>query len=171
MSVSDVSSNPSRIYTVFRVARAGVDPLSTLGSQANGGRYNAPGMGVLYTSMSKATAVAEVARGLRARGVNPSNFGRGDWWAYEIRVSANRVMDLGEEVDRSSLGVTSEMLVAEDTTETRRIGKYARDHGFDAIIAPSAAVSDNDNLVLFVDKLAIPPEVVSSTPVDLSSAG
>lgn len=149
--------------------RAGVDPLSTFASQANGGRYNDRGVpGVLYTSIDKETAVAEVIRGLRVRGVSSNNFGPEHWWAYEIRVSVSNLLDLREDTTRSALEVTSEVLVTDDTDETRRIGNYARENGFQAILAPSAAAVGNDNLVLFLDALPGRPEVLSSTPVDLS---
>jgi RES domain-containing protein len=150
------------------VVKAGVDPLSTSGSQRNGGRYNDPGVGVLYTSFDRATAVAEIVRGLRVRGIDPKNFGPEDWWVYQIRVSVSSVVDLRDGATMSDLAITPEVLLADNTTETRRIGKYARDNGFQAVRAPSAAANDKDNLVLFIDRLPTRPEVVSSTPVDLS---
>ena len=149
-----------------------MDPLSTLGSQANGGRYHDRGVaGVLYTSFDKATAVAEVVRGLRSRGINPDNFGPEDWWVYEIRVQVTNPLDLRDNATRSTLGVSTEALVSDDTVETRRIGDYARANGFQAILAPSAAAVDTNNLVLLLDRLPARPEVVSSTAVDLSAAG
>lgn len=170
MAASSPSSQSRRTYTVFRVVRAGVDPLSTLGSQANGGRYNDRGVAsVLYTSLDKATAVAEIARGLRNRGIGPSNFGPEDWWVYEIRVSLTELLDLGDAATQLSLDVTPEILVRDDTVETRRIGNYARDEGVQAILAPSAAAVGSDDLVLFLDKLPARPEVISSTAVGLST--
>lgn len=148
--------------------KAGVDPLSTSGSERNGGRYNDRAVaGVLYTSFDKTTAVAEVVRGLRARGVDPKSFGPEDWWAYELRVSVGSLLDLRDEATRSDLGVTLEALVEDDTTETRKVGDYARENGFQAVRAPSAATNDADNLVLFIDRLPARPEVLSSTPVDV----
>ena len=152
------------------MVRAGVDPLSTSGSQAAGGRYNDAGIaGVLYTSLDKATAVAEIMRGLRIRGVNPKHFGPEDWWVYEIRVQVSSVLDLQRNATRSDLRVTNEALVADDTAETRRIGNYARDNSFQAVLAPSAAAKDQNTLVLFMDRLSAEPEVVSSAPVDFSA--
>ena len=170
MAASTSPDQTGGTYTVFRIVRAGVDPLSTLGSQANGGRYNDHGStGVLYTSQDKATAVAEIIRGLRARGVNPKNFGPEDWWVYEIRVSLTRLLDLEDGVTRAGLDVTPEILLSDDTTQTRRIGNYARRQGFQAILAPSAAIVGN-NLVLFLGELSATPEVISSTPVDLAES-
>jgi hypothetical protein len=125
--------------------------------------------GVLYTSLDKTAAVAEVVRALRARGVDPENFGPEDWWAYEIRVQVSNLFDLRDDATRSSLGVNAEALVVDATTETRRMGNYARENGFQAVRAPSAAASDEDNLVLFMDRLPARPAVLSSTPVDLSA--
>lgn len=147
-----------------------MDPLSTLGSRANGGRYNERGVaGVLYTSLDKPTAIAEIIRGLRTRGVDPNNFGPEDWWAYQIRISFTHLLDLEDNATRSALEVTPEILVSDDTAQTRRIGSYARDRDFQAILAPSAATVGSDNLVLFIDKLLLRPEVISSTAVDLSA--
>jgi RES domain-containing protein len=160
----------SRTYTTFRVVRAGVDPLSTSGSRAAGGRYNHPGIaGVLYSSLNKATAIAEVMRGLRIRGVDPKHFGPQDWWIYEIRVQVSSLVDLRNDAARSDLGVTAEALVGDDPAETRRIGNYARENGFQAVLAPSAAAKDQNNLVVFMDRLRAHPEVISSTPVNLSA--
>ena len=150
------------------MVKAGVDPLSTFGSQAAGGRYNDPGIpGVLYTSLNKATAVAEVLRGLRIRGINPKHFGPEDWWVYEIRVQVRSLLDLQNDATRSDLSVNAEALLGDDTAQTRRIGKYARENGFQAVLAPSAVANDQDNLILFIDRLAA--EVMSSMPVDLST--
>ena len=116
--------------------------------------------GVLYTAMEKFTAIAEVVRGLKMRGVDPRNFGPDDWWVYEIRIQADKLLNLGNEKIRSELGVTTEALVADDTAETRRIGSHARDTGLQALRAPSAAASGKENLVLFLDKLPGIPEVI-----------
>ncbi len=150
--------------------RAGIDPLATLGSERNGGRYHDRGVpGVLYASFAAATAVAEVVRGLRARGIDPANFEPGDWWVYEVRVSINNLLDLRDDETLSYLSPTTNVLVGNDTAETRRIGNHARENGFQAVRAPSAAAQDTDNLVLFLDRMPAPSEVISSTPVDLST--
>ncbi|PYV92842.1 MAG: hypothetical protein DMG05_03345 [Acidobacteria bacterium] len=168
MAASSPPSQPNRTYTVFRVVRAGIDPLSAVGSERNGGRYHNRGVGgVLYTSFDKATVVAEVVRGLRARGVDPKNFGPEDWWAYEMRVSIGSLLELRDDATLSDLGVTADALVGNDTTETRRIGNHVRESGFQALRAPSAAANDADNLVLFMDRLPARPEVLSSMAVDL----
>lgn len=151
------------------MVRAGIDPLSTAGSERNGGRYHEPGIAsVLYTSLDKATAIAEVVRGLRARGVDPNNFGPGDWWAYEIRVTISDFLDLRYDANLADFGVTTQALIGNDTTETRRIGKHARERRFQALRAPSAAASTADTLVLFLDRLPDRPQVLSSSPVDFS---
>ena len=73
---------------VYRVVQRGVDPLSTVGSGRNGGRYNSPGdEGILYTSFEKETCIDEVAKGLRARGVDPRDYRPEDWWLYELEVA------------------------------------------------------------------------------------
>ena len=171
MAALNSTSQISRTYTVFRVARSGVDPLSTLGSQANGGRYNESGVpGVIYTSLDKTTAIAEIIRGLRSRGVSPNSFGPDDWWVYGVRVSITQPLELEDAQARSTLDVTPEILVGNDTTQTRRVGNYARENNFQAILAPSAAARGQKNLVLFLDRLPAGPQVLSSAPIDLRSS-
>lgn len=153
----------------YRVVRRGVDPLSTAGSERNGGRYHDPGVaGVLYTSTDRATAIAEVVRGLQARGIDPDSFGPQDWWVYELRVSLDRVLDVADPESLAGLKVTASALFADNTEDTRRIGRQARDAGFQALLAPSAAVRSSNNLVLFLAAIPAVPEVISSTAVELS---
>lgn len=150
--------------------RRGVDPLSTVGSEKNGGRYHDPGVaGVLYTSTDRATVIAEVVRGLRARGIDPKSFGPQDWWVYELRISPDRVLDVSDPANRAELNVSASALVADNAAETRRIGRHARDAGFQAVLAPSAAAHGSNNLVLFLAAIPDTPEVLSSTAVDLSA--
>ena len=150
--------------------RRGVDPLSTLGSERNGGRYHDPGVaGVLYTSTDRATAIAEVVRGLKARGIDPESFGPQDWWVYELRISPDSVLDVSDPANRAELNVSAAALVADNTDETRRIGRQARDAGFQAVFAPSAAAPGSNNLVLFLAAISDTPEVLSSTAVELSA--
>ena len=151
--------------------RRGVDPLSTVGSERNGGRYHDPGVaGVLYTATDRAAAIAEVVRGLRARGIDPHSFGLQDWWVYELRISVDRVLDVADPANLPEVNVSASTLVADDTAATRRIGRQARDAGFQALLAPSAAAHGSNNLVLFLAAIPTAPEVLSSTAIQLSAS-
>jgi RES domain-containing protein len=158
--------------TVYRVVRKGIDPLSSRGSELNGGRYNLPGTkGVLYASLDKVTAVAEIAKGLKTRGINPEEYGPDDWWAYELQLTASRVLDLTDQKVLEALQISAAALVADAPDLTRRIGRQALDAGYDAIIAPSAAREGGKNLVIFLSAAAPVPAVKASTPVELSTKG
>lgn len=156
---------------VHRVAKKGMDPLSVEGSLRNGGRYNPPGeFGALYTSPDLLTAVEEVARGVRARGVDPAAFGPDDWWSYELEVSIDVVLDLTSAEVLSRLGVSADLLTSGDLATTRRLAQEAREVGYQAVIVPSAAVPGSKNLVIFPDKVSRPPKLLHSRPVVLGSA-
>ncbi len=158
--------------TVYRVAQKGTDPLSSRGSELNGGRYNLPGTkGVLYASFEKVTAVAEVVKSVKARGINPKEYGPDDWWAYELELTSSRVLDLSDPKVLEQLGVSAAALVADDVAVTRQIGKQALDAGYEAIIAPSAAHVAGNNFVIFLSAAAQVPTIKTSTPVNVGQEG
>ena len=151
---------------VYRVVQRGVDPLSTVGSGRNGGRYNSPGdEGILYTSFEKETCIDEVAKGLRARGVDPSDYGPEDWWLYELETSLDAILDLTDENVLKRFQINSADLLQDDVTVTRRIGKQALEEGYQGILAPSAARPGEKNLVIFLRKAPQFPSARSSVPI------
>jgi RES domain-containing protein len=154
---------------VYRVVFKGVDPLSTQGSALNGGRYNSPGVtGVLYASFAGDTAIAEVTKGLIARGINPQSYAPGDWWMYELEVSLDAVLDLTDPGVIERLQLAPERLLQSDAAYTRQIGKQASEAGYEAMIAPSAARIGEKNLVVFLESADRIPTVKSSRPAKLS---
>ena len=152
--------------TVCRIVQKGVDPLSSEGSRKAGGRYNAAGdEGVLYTSLATETAVSEVERGLRARGIDPDSFSPESYWAYDLVLSVEKVLDLTNDGVLGILGITRNSLTGSDTSLTRAIARDARAAGYEAILVPSAAVDGAVNLVVFLPMLSHPIQVESSSPV------
>ena len=87
---------------------------------------------------------------------------------YTLRVDLT-ALDLTDETVVTQLGLSTEMLVGEDKTETRRLAREARQSGFQAMIVPSAAAAGQKNVVLFLDVAEKMPEVVASQPVESSS--
>lgn len=153
---------------IFRVVREGLDPLATTGSLKAGGRFNPPKeFGVLYASLDADTAAKEVARGLKARGVDPDQFPTGTWWIYELEAKLESVLDLTDaDIVRKS-GIEESSLTGSDVSTPRRIAGEAREQGYEAVLVPSAAAVGSKNLVIFLDKLSARPIVLSSKPVSL----
>jgi RES domain-containing protein len=152
--------------TAFRVVRAGLDPLATSRSLKAGGRFNPPNeFGALYTSLNPKTAAQEVARGLRARGIDPEQFPEGAWWVYELEVSLEPVLDLTDVDVLQKSGLQGNLLTGSDVNLTREIAGEARKGGYEALLVPSAAVAGSKNLVIFLDKASSRPNVLSSRPV------
>lgn len=155
----------SRSAVVFRVVQRGVDPLGTTGSLKVGGRFNPPNaFGALYTSFEEATALQEVATGLRLRGVDPKQFPEGAYWSYELEVRLEAVLDLTDPDVLQKIGLPQGSLTRTDVNATRGIAAQAREQGYEALLVPSAASPDAKNLVIFLDKLSDPPHVRSSRP-------
>ncbi len=157
----------SRLSTVvFRVVRAGLDPLGTTGSLEAGGRFNPPNeFGALYTSLEATTAAKEVARGLRQRGIDPEKFSEGAWWVYELEVKLEAILDLTDPNVLQRIGIRQDSLTGTDINTTREIAAHARERGYEALLVPSAATANSKNLVIFLDKLPMRPNVLSSRPV------
>lgn len=154
--------------TVFRVVREGLDPLATTGSLKAGGRFNPPNeFGALYTSLDAKTAAQDVARGLRARSIDPEQFPEGTWWNYELEVKLETVLDLTDQDVLQKSGISENSLTGSDLNATRQIGAEARERGYEALIVPSAAVPSSKNLVIFLDRAPARPIVLSSKPMSL----
>ena len=155
--------------TVYRIVFKGVDPLSTEGSRKVGGRYNPVGeFAAFYTSSDESTAVAEVARGLRQRGLDPAEYAPGAWWVYELAIEIDDVLDLTDTSVLNLLGVEAASLTSDDVRLTRDLAARARAASFKALITPSATIPDSTNIVIFLDQLEKPPKILSSRPVELS---
>jgi RES domain-containing protein len=149
--------------------REGIDPLATTGSLKAGGRFNPPNeFGALYTSLDAKTAAQEVARGLRARGIDPEQFPEGAWWVYEVEVKLDSVLDLTDPVVLERSGISAGSLTGSDVNATRGIAAEARERGYEALLVPSAAAPGSKNLVVFLDRAPAPPNVISSKPIKVA---
>ena len=119
---------------------------------ANGpGRYHRTGEpGVWYASNREQGAWAELFRHFVDEGVDP----------FEVRRRVGRVsvdlhvLDLTDETTRSHLGVDEADLVSDDCAATQALAGAARDAGFDAILAPAAALPGCKTLAVFVHALS-----------------
>lgn len=117
---------------------------------AGPGRYHRAGeSGVWYASNREQGAWAELFRHFVDEGIDP----------FEIRRRVGRVsvdlqvLDLTDKETRSHLNVDEADLVSDDYATTQAIAAAARDAGFDAVLAPAAALPGCETLAVFVHAL------------------
>ena len=145
----------------FRCTSRKREPLSTGGALYNCGRYNVIGCAALYLSSSPTLAVNEhlhLAQLFEAKSFPPRLL-------VSIEVDLALVLDLtdGETLDR--FGVSRDDLLVpyskdpEVPSITQTIAIEARKKGIEAILAPSALVPTESNLVVFRDNVASPTAV------------
>ena len=146
--------------TVWRVARKGHDPLR--GAVANG-RWNAVSeFEVLYTSVSPAGALAEVGYRLSLEPVWPSKI---EHELHELKIGAQRALRFNSLAQLEQLGVDITRFESFEYAATQAISAAAHFLDFDALVVPSARF-DVANIVLFVDRIQTPPELIRTQNVD-----
>jgi hypothetical protein len=144
----------------WRVVRAGRDPLQ---GSASGGRWDPTLFDVLYTSLVREGAVAEVHFHLSRQPVFPSRIKHG---LHRIRVKTAKTLRLPDLDAMIPFGVDPARYREILYEPTQEIGDAAYFLGFDSIIAPNARWSC-DNLILFTDQIEIQHlEVIESSDVN-----
>ena len=126
-------------------------PLTSCADPARGpGRYHRTGEpGVWYASNREQGAWAELFRHFVDEGVDPFEIHR-----RVGRVSVDlQILDLTDEKTRVHLNVDEADLVSDDYATTQAIATAARDAGFDAVLAPAAALPGGETLAVFVHAL------------------
>ena len=143
---------------VWRVAREERNP--TLGAPSNSwwcdGTFD-----VLYTSLARDGAVAEIHELLTLQPVFPSKL---RFFVHRIAVHARRTLRLADLSTLGSLGVDVSRYRERDYSATQPIADAAYFLGFDGLLAPSARWQCL-NAILFTDR--VPPgdlEIVESEP-------
>jgi len=145
---------------VFRGTRQSLDPLA---SSYSGGRWmRRDGAGVLYTSLAREGALAEISfhwGQLNPRPTKPVML-------HTLRVVAHRTLKLVR-ADLSTLGVLESAYAGVNMPRTQEIGAAVEFLGCDGLIAPCARWAC-DNLILFPDRMGMDAtlEVVTSAAVD-----
>lgn len=149
-----LSSFPTEAFAgeVFRATRAGADPIAP---SLYGGRWarpqnGDPGTSVLYTSVERDGALAEVASFLADLTPIP---GPRDLKVTRLSVTAARVLRL-DFMKLEGLGIDRGRYGERDYAQTQEIGSTLAWLGLDGLIAPSARWPC-DNLVLFTDNHAL----------------
>jgi RES domain-containing protein len=146
--------------TSWRVVRKGRDPLR--GAVANG-RWNAIGeFEVLYTSLASEGALAEVGYRLSLEPVWPSRI---QHEIHTLRIKADRALIFENLQQLERLGVNIARFESFEYASTQAIAAAAHFLEFDALIVPSARY-DTQNLVIFLDRLQTPPELINTDTVN-----
>ena len=144
----------------WRVVRARRDPLQ---GSASGGRWDPTLFDVLYTSLVREGAVAEVHFHLSRQPVFPSRIRHG---LHRIRVRTAKTLRFPDLDAMVPFGVDAVRYREILYQPTQEIGDAAYFLGFDSIIAPNARWSC-ENLILFTDQIEIGHmEVVESSDVN-----
>ena len=132
---------------VWRVTRKGRDPLR--GSTAHG-RWSAIGeIEVLYTSLEKEGAKAEVGYRISLEPVWPSRL---EHQIHELSVKADNILCLPDMDQLEKLGVDIRRYSALDYNETQAIAAAVHFLEYDGLIIPSARY-DCKNLILFTERI------------------
>jgi RES domain-containing protein len=104
-------------------------------------RYSEPGKGAVYGGTSPETAKAEIDHYNAASGRV----------LMSKQVKIDRVLDLTSPVVRQKLGISLDSIAGNDYNLTHNIGNWARQNGYQGILAPSARSGVGSNLIVFED--------------------
>lgn len=117
-------------------------------SNTRGARWNPAGLGAIYTSELRDTAIAEGQHVIDSQPLRP----KARRFVYQLRVSAAKALRIGYE-DLAAVGLDRSDLESSDFSSCQRVGAHAAFLGYDALIVPSAR-ADGSNVVIFVNELA-----------------
>jgi RES domain-containing protein len=146
---------------VWRITRAGRD--ATRGSAANG-RWSPGGtVEVLYTSLERDGALAEIGYRLSLEPVWPSRL---QHEIHELSARSERALRFADVASLATLGVDVPRYESFDYSATQALAAAAHFLEFDGLLVPSARHS-SANLVLFMDRgLPGSIEIKSTESVD-----
>ncbi len=159
------SLNPVRFLgNVWRITRAGRDP--TKGSAANG-RWSPGGTTeVLYTSLQREGALAEIGFRLSLEPVWPSRI---QHEIHELSATAERAMRFADLASLAPLGVDVSRYESFEYEATQALAAAAHFLEYDGLLVPSAR-HNSQNLVMFMDRGSPGSlEVVTTSLVDWAS--
>ncbi len=149
--------------TVWRVTRKGRDPLR--GAVANG-RWNAIGeFEVLYTSLERDGAIAEVGYRLSLEPIWPSLI---EHEIHTLSVKTERSLRFESLDELQNLGIDVSRYESFQYNQSQAIAAAARFLEFDALLVPSARFKCS-NLVLFLDRALALPQLVNTEDVSWES--
>ena len=155
-----LEQHPSEAFSgeTWRVRAKGRDVLR--GSTA-GGRWSPPGeFEVLYTSLARAGALAEIGYRLSLEPVWPSRL---EHELHRITARTNSSLRFADVSSLSTLGVDVRRYATFEYSVTQAIAAAAFFLDFDGLIVPSARSAEL-NLVIFTEKLVIGGELKVEAP-------
>jgi RES domain-containing protein len=133
--------------------------LDTADPAVTNGRYHqAGGSGVWYASSSANGAWAELFRHHEAGAIAPSEVIRR---MGSARVRRLRILDLTNPRVREAFDISEAELTSDEPTQCQRVAEYAHASGYDAILAPSAALEGNQTVAIFASAMRKIAEVHS----------
>jgi RES domain-containing protein len=132
---------------VWRVCRDERDPVAGAASKS---RWCDGGFDVLYTSLTRDGALAEIHALLSLQPVFPSKIVA---YAHRLAVAATAALRLADLKTLATLGVDVAHYAERDYAKTQAIADAAYFLGFDGLIAPSARW-ECLNVALFTDRLS-----------------
>jgi len=132
---------------VWRITRKGLEPLR--GSTAHGRWSAGADIEVLYTSLEREGALAEIGFRLGLEPVWPS---RMEHEIHRLNVGVERALKLADFRALEELGVDTSRFAGFDYSQTKAIAAAAHFLEFDGLIVPSVR-STAQNLVLFKDRV------------------
>ncbi len=101
-------------------------------------RYSKKGEGAVYAGVTAETAKAEI-----------SNYGTLEGKILISKdIKLNKVLDLTNKKVLKSLNLTKEDITSDSYDITQRLGTYARENGYDGILAPSARDKKGSNIII-----------------------
>jgi hypothetical protein len=148
----DAFSRESFSGHAWRVVREGRDPVS--GSPSNS-RWCNGSFDVLYTSLDRNGAMAEIHSFLSAQPVFPS---RMTWKCHQLAVQLDKTLRLADLPTLQRLGVETSRFRERHYERCQDIADAAYFLGFDGLIAPNARWACL-NLMLFTQRIA--PEAIT----------
>lgn len=143
----------ARVLTavVWRQCSPKRELLDTADPAVTAGRYHRVGArGVWYASSSESASWAELFRHQEADAVSaPEAIRR----MGQARVRKLRVLDLTDARVCEMLDINASELVGDDLRQCQEVAQYASDAGYDAILAPSAALAGETTLAVFASAM------------------
>lgn len=149
------------VVTRFVFERYRQTMTSTVGARMFGGRWNPIGIGALYTSFERETALAEFTRGILSQQPLATAI------MGNLIINVERAADFTNTRFCTALGLSLSDLTQgikdSDYRITQHLGALAYGHPLDALVVPSVARPGGANLVVFSGRNLVPKAIVTAT--------